>query len=72
MTLDMLSPGESALVRSINDRALSRRLLALGFAEGERVRRAYSAPSGDPTAYESGTLSVALRRRDAARIELWD
>lgn len=72
MTLDMLSPGERARVRSINDDILTRRLLALGFAAGGEVRCAFAAPSGDPRAYEYGTLTVALRRRDAARIELWD
>ena len=72
MTLDMLSPGERALVRSINDDVLSRRLLALGFTQGGEVRCAFAAPSGDPCAYENGSLTVALRRRDAARIELWD
>ena len=72
MTLDMLSPGERALVRSINDDILMRRLTALGFAAGGEVKCAFTAPSGDPRAYECGSLCVALRRRDAARIELWD
>ena len=72
MTLDMLLPGERALVRSINDRTLSRRLLALGFAAGGEVKCAFAAPSGDPIAYEYGSLCVALRRRDAAKVELWD
>lgn len=72
MTLDMLLPGERRLVRSINDGALSRRLTALGFTAGGEVKRAYAAPCGDPVAYEYGSLTVALRRRDAAKIELWD
>ena len=72
MTLDMLSPGERALVRFINDDILTRRLLALGFAAGGEVKCAFAAPCGDPVAYEYGSLCVALRRRDAAKVELWD
>ena len=72
MTLDKLKPGEKALVRRINDDILTRRLLALGFAEGTEVTCAFTAPSGDPAAYEYGAGRVALRRRDAGKVELWD
>ena len=72
MTLDKLKPGERGLVRSVNDAVLMRRLLALGFAAGGEVKCAFTAPSGDPAAYEYSVGCVALRRRDAASVELWD
>ena len=72
MTLDKLDPGDSAVVRLIDDDVLTRRLFALGFAEGEKVKCAFTAPSGDPAAYEYPAGCVALRRRDAKKIELWD
>ena len=72
MTLDKLIPGERGLVRKINDHILMRRLIALGFYEGGEVRCAFSAPSGDPAAYEYAAGCVALRRRDAGKVELWD
>lgn len=72
MTLDMLSPGDVAVVRFINDKILNRRLVALGFTEGGEVRCAFTAPSGDPVAYEYPAGCVALRRSDARNVELWD
>lgn len=71
MTLDMLSPGDTAVVRLINDRILRSRLLALGFTEGGSVRCSYTAPSGDPVAYEYAAGCIALRRSEARRVELW-
>lgn len=71
MTLDMLSPGDTAVVRLINDQILSRRLVALGFTEGGEVKCSFTAPSGDPVAYEYAAGCIALRRREARSVELW-
>ena len=72
MTLDKLKPGESARVREVVCADLRSRLLALGFAAGCAVTCDYTAPSGDPAAYSFGAGQLALRRRDAGKVELWD
>lgn len=72
MTLDMLKPGESATVRSIDESALKRRLQELGLASGVRVNCLYTSPLGDPVAYEFASGVVAIRRSDSAGVELWD
>lgn len=71
MTLDMLLPGDTAVVHLINDKILSRRLVALGFTEGTEVKCSFTAPSGDPVAYEYAAGCIALRRSEARRVELW-
>lgn len=47
---------------------LRQRLLDLGFVEGARVKRLFSAPSGNPAAYLIRDAVIALRASDAAGI----
>jgi ferrous iron transport protein A len=51
--------------------AMKTRLLELGFAPGERVRIvAESFPGRDPMAVRIGNATFALRRREAAMIQV--
>ena len=77
VTLDSLKMGECAEVSSLlaasrHDTIATRtRLLELGFVEGEQVRVvAESYPSGDPIAIRVGGTTFALRRQEAAMINV--
>ena len=64
-----LRDGECGRVLSIGECGnLRQRLLDLGFVEGTRVKRLFSAPSGDPAAYGIRDAVIALRASDAAGI----
>ncbi len=53
------------------DDAIGRRLRELGFVAGERVRIVTRGPfGGDPVVVEVGSARFALRRAEAARIEV--
>lgn len=70
-TLNTLRMGESAVVAALRSvGAERRRMLDLGFVPGARVRALHAAPWGDPVAYGVRGAVIALRRADAARIEI--
>ncbi len=50
--------------------AMARRLADLGFTEGASVDCLYKSPAGDPAAYRVRGTVIALRREDAARVEV--
>ena len=67
--LSELTDGQTGRILSLDGGGeLRQRLLDLGFVEGARVTRLYSAPSGDPAAYGIGEAVIALRACDAAGI----
>lgn len=75
--LSHLRKGESASVLGTLDgngadhAALKRRLLELGFVEGETIRVVAEAfPSRDPIAVRIGNTTFALRRHEAALIRV--
>ena len=68
ITIDSLSPGESAVVESVEGSPLSGRLRDLGLVPGTPVRCLYRAPFGDPTAYGIRGAVIALRKKDSRRI----
>jgi ferrous iron transport protein A len=75
--LGLLRKGESAVVVGIRpgagaeQAALSTRLFELGFAPGEKVRVvAESFPRRDPMAVRIGNTTFALRRHEAALIQV--
>lgn len=47
---------------------LRRRLVELGFFEGERVKKVLKSPLGDPSAYLARGTVTAIRNADAARV----
>ncbi len=74
-TLASVPIGASATVVSVEaEPLLKSRLTDLGLTQGCRVRCLYTAPSGDPHAYAVRSTVLAIRNRDAARIEVlpWD
>ena len=71
MTLEKLRPGERGTVLALHlHGALRRRLEDLGLGEGTEIRCLGRSPLGDPSAYLICGSAVALRRRDAGRIEV--
>ena len=61
--------GESAeIVKLDGDSAVSRRLMEMSLLPGERVTVLRTAPWGDPIMLKLSTSSVAIRRKDAARV----
>lgn len=73
MTLSDLPLHSSALVESVqelhaND-AIARRLMELGFVQGEDVRLVARGPvGGEPLLVQVGFTRFALRRSEASRI----
>lgn len=70
VTMDRLSPGESAVVEHIKQSSLSDRLSALGLTAGTGVRCLFRAPLGDPTAYDIRGAVIALRREDSGFVSV--
>jgi ferrous iron transport protein A len=75
--LGLLKKGDRAIVSGLapaqdaDQIALKTRLLELGFAPGEHIRVvAESFPHRDPIAVKLGNSTFALRRREAALIQI--
>ena len=66
--LDMLSPGQWAVVYRVENSPIQRRLEQLGFTKGERVCRMYTDRSGFLSAYRIENSLIALRRTDAESV----
>ena len=68
-SLAALNPGESYTILRLDCRgAKRRRLIDLGFAEGETVTCIGKSPLGDPRAYLVRGAVIALRQRDSRDI----
>lgn len=65
ITIDKLSPGDSAVVDHVRTSPLSKRLRDLGLVSGTTVSCLYRAPFGDPVAYGIRGAVIALRREDS-------
>ena len=74
MRLDQLPPRSSARIIAIDWPTLrpgeARRLRELGVDEGVAVEALHRAPFGDPIACRIGRMTVAIRRSQAAAIEV--
>lgn len=71
ISLDQLSPGCTGIVvdNHCEDR-LRQRLSDLGLTEGTEVLCLYESASGSPIAYDILGAAIALRRVDAAQIQV--
>lgn len=49
---------------------MRRRLMDLGFVEGTKVTVIRRSPLGDPTAYQVRGAVIALRKEEAAKIQV--
>lgn len=71
MTLDDLTPGQSATITAIRgDGPLAQRLMALGLLEGSSIRITRRAIGGDPIEVIVMDYSLSLRREEARRVEV--
>ena len=71
MTLAELEKGESRTVLSVRgENLITRRLMEMGVIPGVAVRMVKSAPFGDPLEINVRGYSLALRRNEAASVEL--
>jgi ferrous iron transport protein A len=75
MRLDELPKGGRAVVTTVHrrsaDDAIAQRLMELGFVSGEPVRLLATGPlGGEPLLVQVGYTRFALRRAEAARIEV--
>lgn len=71
-TLDMLQPGENAVITGINGQntSLRRRLLDMGLTLNTKVSLVREAPFGDPIELEVRGYSLTIRKSDAQLIEV--
>ena len=69
--LSHLRPGQSArVVAVVGEDGPSQRLRDLGFWPGVEIEVILRAPFGDPTVYRLQGYRIALRRDEAARVEV--
>lgn len=60
----------ACVVRIDGDEAVQRRLIDIGLDEGRVVEFLHAGPLGDPLAFQVDERMVALRRAEAALIEV--
>lgn len=68
-SMNMLKPGESAVVKEIKtEGSMRRRLLDIGLVENTQVECLGRSPGGDPSAYLIRGAVIAIRAQDCAGI----
>ena len=70
MTLQDSQPGAIVRIDSVGDSKLKNRLMTMGLIPGTRVEVLRAAPLGDPIAIRLRSYNLALRRDDAAQINV--
>ena len=69
--LHLLRPGQIAKILKVNGiSALRRRFIEMGIVKGETIRIERHAPLGDPIEYLVKGYHLALRKEEAAQIEV--
>lgn len=69
--LHLLRPGQRATITRINgESALRRRFIEMGIVKGETILIERHAPLGDPVEYFIKGYHLALRKEEAAFIEV--
>ena len=69
--LHLLRPGQRATITRINGAgALRRRFVEMGIVKGETILIERHAPLGDPVEYLIKGYHLALRKEEAAHIEV--
>lgn len=69
--LHLLRPGQRARINRINGTsALRRRFIEMGVLKGETILIKRNAPLGDPVEYFIKGYNLALRKEEAALIEV--
>ena len=70
MTLGEAKTGMTVRIDSVGESKLKQRLMTMGLIPGTRVEILNSAPFGDPIALRLRSYNLAIRRDDAAQIEV--
>ncbi|MBQ6297350.1 MAG: ferrous iron transport protein A [Selenomonadaceae bacterium] len=70
MTLKETKSGMVVRIDSVGESTLKQRLMTMGLIPGTRVEVLNSAPLGDPIAIRLRSYNLAIRRDDAAQIEV--
>jgi len=70
MTLNETTTGMVVRIDSIGESNLKQRLMTMGLIPGTRVEILNSAPLGDPIALRLRSYNLAMRKADAAQIEV--
>ena len=70
MTLQDGQPGAVVRIDSVGDSQLKNRLMTMGLIPGTRVEILRAAPLGDPIAIRLRSYNLAIRRSDAAHINV--
>jgi Fe2+ transport system protein FeoA len=69
--LHLLRPGQRGIITRINGAsALRRRFVEMGIIKGETILIERNAPLGDPVEYLIKGYHLALRKEEAAHIEV--
>jgi Fe2+ transport system protein FeoA len=69
--LHLLRPGQRAQITKVNGvTALRRRFIEMGIVKGETILIERHAPLGDPIEYFVKGYHLALRKEEAAQIEV--
>ena len=69
--LHLLRPGQRATIAKINgSSALRRRFIEMGIVKGETILIERNAPLGDPVEYFIKGYHLALRKEEAAQIDV--
>ena len=70
MTLKDGKTGMKLQIQQIGDSDLNERLMTMGRTPGTKVKVLRSAPLGDPIAIGVRSYNLALRRDDAAKVQV--
>ncbi|MBE8950444.1 MAG: ferrous iron transport protein A [Quinella sp. 3Q1] len=70
MTLSDTTTGMVVRIDSIGESELKQRLMTMGLIPGTRVEILNSAPMGDPIALRLRSYNLAMRKADAAQIQV--
>ena len=70
MTLKDGKTGMTLKIQQIGDSDLKERLMTMGLTPGTKVKVLRSAPLGDPSAIGVRSYNLALRRDDAAKVQV--
>ena len=70
MTLKDGKTGMTLKIQQIGESDLKERLMTMGLTPGTKVKVLRSAPLGDPIAIGVRSYNLALRRDDAAKVQV--
>lgn len=70
MTAEKMPLSRSAIIREISDSPLKINLMELGFLPGKKITLHHTAPGGGPMAFRMEDTILALRKSEAALIQV--